>query len=324
DSSFTNANPVLISADMENYDNKAAVNKLKPEPNVHIKPPSNVGRVSRLSISCLYNAIICLVLSDMSEHYFLQVPEEIKKEFAYAIYTVFSLFAVDLRHSALPAMLLKIFSDVENYGYHAASRMHSTIFYQCKNCGYTNKAIMEQEEKPVLRCPQCGSNEFMKTSRGFTTKRLRNIHGKIANKALDLVKYGRVFNKITNEIAEDIKNNPSLKQILLGRFQDYKLQARRDLLAKREWYCIEHYDPTRKWKKRSCNIRPDKLSDVEINDDIYRLKYKALIKQLPNATYAEFLAGLLRKSGWPKSLIKDKIIADITRAMRVKLVAAKY
>lgn len=309
------------SAYAEEYDNKPAVNKLKPEPNVHIKLPSNVGQISRLSISCLYNAIICLVLSDMSEHYFLEAPEDIKKEFAYAIYTVFSLFAVDLRHTVLPATLLKIFSDVENYGYHAASRMHSILFYRCKNI--YNKAIIEQAEKPVLRCPQCGSNEFVKECRGFTTKHLRNIHSKITNKAQDVVKYWPLFNKIMNEIAQDIRNNPGLKQILLERFQHYDLQARKDLLAKREYYSIEHYDPSKKWKKRSCNIRPDKLSDVGINNDIYRSEYKPLIKQAPDATYAEYLTGLLRKSGWPESLIKDKIMADINRAMLIKLAGVK-
>jgi DNA-directed RNA polymerase subunit RPC12/RpoP len=59
-------------------------------------------------------------------------------------------------------LLIKIFSDVTNYGYHAASRMHSTMFYQCKNCGDTDKAPMEVEEKSVLRCIQCGSIEFIK------------------------------------------------------------------------------------------------------------------------------------------------------------------
>jgi hypothetical protein len=97
---------------------------------------------------------------------------------------------------------------------------------------------------------------------------LRNIHGKITNKALDLIKYEQVFNKIIYKIAQDIRNDPELKRILLGRFQCYELQARKDLLAKRECYCIEHYDLSKKWKERSCNI--SKLSDVEINDDIYR------------------------------------------------------
>ena len=41
----------------------------------------------------------------------------------------------------------------------------------------------------------------------------------------------------------------------------------------------------------------------------YIAEYKPLIEQAPNATYVKYLAGLLRKSGWPESLIKDKIIA---------------
>jgi DNA-directed RNA polymerase subunit RPC12/RpoP len=266
----------------------------------------------------------------MSEQYFSSLPkeiEEIQKEFAYAIYTHFSLLAVDLRHTVLPASWFKIFSDVEDYGYRRAVRMNSTVLDQCKNCDEVYEETGQEQEKPILRCSRCGSNEFIKKRRSYTSKHVHNIHSKILKKAEDLIEYWHLLDNFIKKIAHDITNNPELKQVLLRRFQEYELQARKDLLVKREYYCIEHYDPTRKCKKRPCNISENKLACVEINDERYHLQYKPLIEQALNTTTSyekvNLLAkstGLLQKLGWPESLIKDKIVVDIKRAYSLNYV----
>jgi hypothetical protein len=60
-------------------------------------------------------------------------------------------------------------------------------------------------------------------------------------------------------------NNKDIEDIM-KRFREYELLAKRDLLSKRECYFMVHYDPTKKWKKRSCYIPDNLLPYIEIKD----------------------------------------------------------
>ena len=93
-------------------------NYLKDPPwdTIHIRLPEDSGRVSRLSVSMLYSAIVCLVFRDVMWKAPFSV--DISKAITYIIYTYFSLIEDDLRHQRTWLYWMPIFSDVENHGYH--------------------------------------------------------------------------------------------------------------------------------------------------------------------------------------------------------------
>jgi hypothetical protein len=108
----------------------------------------------------------------------------------------------------------------------------------------------------------------------------------------------------------------------LKRFKEYEKLAVKDLLIKKEGYFIVHYDASKKWKKRSCYIPDNALSQVEIVDPRYFSQYIPMIKRLTmlydiKATYEEKfrlftnISNTLKMLGWPQRHLNSKILADM-------------
>ena len=319
--------PIEKTAEYDYRDN----NQLKEDDIImHIKLLDEAGRITKSSISWLYASIVCLVLRDISTA--LSLPQEVEKEYAYAIYTYFSVFEIDLRRRRTWYRWAHISEDVRNHGYHAAASMNRVVFNNlCLNC---NNIKMEKskQSKTGWICPRCASTNVREIKESkLTARHIRNKHksGKISQKAIDFINYQSLFDKLMDcYYSFGINNNPELKEDFLEHFQEYETQVSNDLLAKRETYFIGHYDASKKWKKRWCHIPEGQLSSVEINDDKYFSQYKPLINELyANASKgpddnssgqglllpALFLqAGdILKELGWPEHLIDDKIFADM-------------
>jgi hypothetical protein len=87
-----------------------------------------------------------------------------------------------------------------------------------------------------------------------------------------------------------------------------------------------HYNTSKKWKKRSCYIPPEKVAYIKFNDDRYFLYYEPLIKDFasinnkhPETSRYELLSkasNILQEIGWPQSYIKNKINADVQEAIK--------
>jgi hypothetical protein len=308
-----------IKKTTEGNEDDHKVNKLPETNTIHIKLPKDAGRITKSSVSFLYGAIICLILRDISHNF--PFPEETNKEFAFAIYTVFSIMEIDLRRPRIWPEWFDIFLDAHNHGYNAAASMNPAKTMICKKCSNIKKRIlisMEilEETANELKCPQCGSRESI--NRSLTTKHLRNIQNKVLQRAADLSDYFPLFKKIENIYTNIIKNNTEAKEDFLRRFEEYEIQASKDLLSKRDYYFIGHYDRSKKCKRRWCAITNNlQLANIEIKDARYFSQYKPVINRFVNAKPGKQLevlqksaAVILKELGWPERFIGDKIYAD--------------
>ena len=104
----------------EEQEGETAINKLKPFNTVHTRLRSDTGRITKSSVSCLYAAIICLTLRDICTGY--PLPTEIDKEYAYAIYTTYSILEDDDRYAHPLPKWIKIIQDIDAVRYRKAAR----------------------------------------------------------------------------------------------------------------------------------------------------------------------------------------------------------
>jgi hypothetical protein len=83
--------------------------------------------VSRMSLSLLYGATVCTIMSDKlySPYYAIFEESEIQRKVAYAIYTFFSQLLVDERAKATWLGWSNIIRDYKGFGPGAAAKMHS-------------------------------------------------------------------------------------------------------------------------------------------------------------------------------------------------------
>jgi hypothetical protein len=166
------------------------------------------------------------------------------------------------------------------------------------------------------KCPHCQGTERLHVH--FSTKHLRNIRNKILAKIIDMGEYLPIFEMVKSMYRDAIsKSMEGITQC----FREYESLAEKDLLSKRECYFMVHYDASKKWKKRSCYIPDNVLSQVEIADPRYFSLYRPMIEQLTKlynikAPYEErfhlftTISNILKMLGWPRRYLNDKIIAD--------------
>lgn len=288
---------------------------------IHTQLPMDSGRITKASLTFLYGAIVCFIMRDISNN--LPFPPEIAQNIMMSIYCHYSLVKEkqDSRHYSGWNDLLKIMLDIEDHGYNAAAKMNPLSTTYCKNCSNIRKGdfvIMEAPESEVgeWKCPRCHGSEQLQTY--YSTKHLRNIHGKEWEKIEELVEYLPMF-----ELVKEMYRYANCNDIedVMKRFREYELLAEKDLLSKRECYFMVHYDSSKKWKKRSCYLPNNTLHEVEIKDFRYNSQYKPLIKQLmrlhdSNGPYVEKLrlsahiSDTLKIMGWPQRYLKDKIFVD--------------
>jgi hypothetical protein len=292
-------------------------NKLPPMDTIHISSPRNVGIITKPGVGWLYGAIVCLVLRDMSKN--LPIQNSIIKEFSPFVNMVDNRCGVDCFE------LFELIKNVKDgSGHHAASASTSTSTFLCKECSKNVRKdpsdFVEMEFNAQLqnwKCPRCGGIEGLK-ERALTPKYIRNIQNKVLQKEKDLFSYLRFFEKVRSMYNYVIGKN---KEDFLKRFKEYEKLAVNDLLIKKEGYFIVHYDASKKWKKRSCYIPDNALSQVEIVDPRYFSQYRPMIKQLTmsydiKATYEEKIrlftniSNTLKMLGWPQRHLNNKILAD--------------
>ena len=300
-------------------------NKLPPRETIHRSLPCNAALITKPSVEWLFGAIICLVLRDISKEYW-PIPKSAVREFSMSIFTAFSLFVsmADNRHRVDWSELFDLFKDVKDRsGHHAASAASSTDTTLCKTCSKNVRGnssdFVEMEFSTELQnwiCPRCGGTERMKAR--LTPAYIRKIQDRVIQKREDVLKYLPVFVKVKSMYDYIISKN---KEDFLERFKEYEKLAIKDLLIKKEGYFIVHYDASKKWKKRSCYIPNNALSQVEIVDPRYFSQYRPMIKQLYalydiQAPYEERshlftnISNTLKMLGWPERHLNNKILAD--------------
>lgn len=265
---------------------------------IHVRLPKNSGYIGRISVSMLYAAIVCLILRDTSID--ASLPQDVNRETANTIYTMFSLLEDDLRGPRPWISRLPIFADVKKYGYHGAAALNACPTLKCNKCSNERKEIFVQMEERLeasgsikFVCPKCGGEE--RIMRKLSTRHLRNMHTRAIKKAQDCLTYAPLY-KDLNDFCKFIINNN--KDDFLRRFQKYEVLARKDLLCARTHYFIGHYDKEKKAKRRWCSI-DNQLAEVKIDDYRYSSQYLPSVNEAVDVHFygvTDELPSLLKNS----------------------------
>lgn len=118
-----------------------------PKESKHVPLPDDTGRVTKFSIAWLYYSMICAALSEVIGN--VSFPDETNREYAYAIYTHYSLLETDLKDKLSWYDWFKIGQDIQDgSGYHAAASKTSAMSIACKNC---YKPKEKSSENGVIR-----------------------------------------------------------------------------------------------------------------------------------------------------------------------------
>ncbi|HSF51330.1 MAG TPA: hypothetical protein VLA74_11265, partial [Nitrososphaeraceae archaeon] len=91
---------------------------------------------------------------------------------------------------------------------------------------------------------------------------------------IDVVNSLEKYNEFINRYGKHIKT--VFAEQFFEYFAIYEQSAKKDLLTKKEYYAIGHYDANKKYKKRWCIIK--NLADLEIDDQKYYSEYIPSIK----------------------------------------------
>lgn len=309
----------------------------KPDP-IHLKLPDDAGNIGKASVACLYGAIVCCTLRDLSILLQRSFSKDENQGFAFGIYACFTRLEDDTRHSLSFMDMIKTLADTGKYSRHGAATINAMSTQYCLRCykrGKGKNVLMEKSEgSPTSwRCPKCGSTEPKKLP--LSTKHLRDIEYKMLDKLTIITEsLPLYFQEIIPMYKLSIQNGPNVKQDFLKCFKDYELQASNDSLIKRERWLITHYDPNFKSRRRQCSIPTNKIADIEINDErysIYKFSIVRLVELIPQNIMAdernvdlflraagdkllkmlERLGKILKELGWPERYITDKIIYDL-------------
>ncbi len=310
----------------EPKEKEEVVNRLpvQDEVPVHIRLPDDSGRVTKSSISLLYDAIICHVLSELTR----EIPsnEEISKRWMKGIYSFFNLLNTDTRYRYPQYYwITKILPDIEAQGFHAAAKRNAITTGLCKHCDSSDKRVEMQfiGDSMNMLCPECGGTEDIKWP--LTTKHLKNMYNKMKQKANDFSESYRDLESFLDDYGNLINEDHSLKEDFRRRFKRYENEADRGSFGKYQNYFIGHSVRTgnKVIQKKWCPLTMHGLAHVRINDQRYMV-YKALICKLAEANkegdekrankMALSASKMLKKMEWSPRFIEDKIREDLKEA----------
>ena len=106
-------------------------------------------------------------------------------------------------------------------------------------------------EKVIFKCPKCGKSNRRK--RKFSTQYLKQTYQKKSQEFIDVINSLEDYDEFINRYGKYIKT--VFAEQFLEYFESYEKNAKKDLLTKKEYYVIGHYDSNKKYKKRWCIIK---------------------------------------------------------------------
>lgn len=284
--------------------------------------PKASGIITRSSVSCLYYAIVCFSIRDIFE---TSGKINYQEQYVDSICNMYRLFYISLRNTIPKLKWINIIEDIEEYGYNAASSLNPIYTNICVNCSNIRKKEKElvflleagqNNNEVIFKCPNCGKSDRRK--RNFSSQYLKQAYQKKYQEFVDVVYTNQDYEEFKNRYGKYLKT--VFAEQFLEHFALYEENAKKDLLAKKEYYVIGHYDAIKKYKKRWCIIK--NLADIEIDDQRYYSEYIPLIKGRilyykddPTKVFNDFdfwenLEKILIGIGWPAKYAQDKVHAD--------------
>ena len=280
--------------------------------------PKNSGKITRLSVSSLYCAIVCFSIRDIFE-----TSDKINYQARYvdSICNMYRLCYMNLRNTIPKLKWIDIIEDIEENGYNAASSLNSIYTNICVNCSNIRKKDKElvflleagqNNNEVILKCPNCGKSD---RRRNFSSQYLKQAYQKKYEEFGSIVDSYQDYEEFKNRYGKLLKT--VFAEQFVEHFTLHEENARKDLLTKKEYYVIGHYDVNKKYRKRWCIIK--NLADIEINDQKYYSEYIPLIKNSikyykdnPNKLLADFdiWQKIVTDMGWSVKYARDKVQAD--------------
>ncbi len=290
--------------------------------------PKNAGKITRLSVSSLYGAIVCFSLRDIFE-----TSGKINHQYQHAksICNIFRFFYLSLRNTISKLKWEDIIEDINEYGYNAASSLNSILTNICANCSNVRKKekelvfleeIDQRNNEIIFRCPNCGKSNRRK--RKFSTQYLKQTFQKKSQEFNHFIDSLPDYEEFINRYGKYLKT--VFAEQFLEYFALYEENAKRDLLTTKEYYVIGHYDSNKKHKKRWCIIK--NLADIEIDDQKYYSEYIPSIKRMVQLFYKddpikifhdfslwEKVVKILIDIGWSPKYAQNKVHADCMKVV---------
>ena len=289
--------------------------------------PKDSGKITRLSVSSLYCAIVCFALRDI-----FKSSGIIDHQYQYAksICNISRFFYLSLRNTISKFKWENIIKKIDEHGYNAASSLNSVPTNICANCSNIRKKEKElvfleeidrRNNEIIFKCPKCGESNRRK--RKFSPQYLKQTYQKKSQEFADFIDSLSDYEEFINRYGKH------LKTVFAEQFVEYfalhEENAKNDLLTKKEYYTIGHYDANKKHKKRWCIIK--NLADIEIDDQRYYSEYIPLIKKMvlfykdnPTKIFNDFsfwekVVKILVDIVWPLKYAQDKVHADCMKVV---------
>lgn len=219
---------------------------------MHMPLPENTGIITKFSISWLYGALVCKTLSD----FFQEFPYSQDEGYIRGIYTSFRLHSLYYDERSRRDWLgwIKIYEDVINHGYNAASSL--------------NAVILNSEDKSKRKVA-------VKPS----VKHIRNKQQKIEQLLKDIKNYMPFYFELVENASDIIKNDSNIdKEGNLRNFNINEEMLNEGEFDRYDYYFIKHYDSSKKSKIRWCPISLENLAKVTLMDYRYCL-FEDMIKR---------------------------------------------
>lgn len=281
--------------------------------------------VSRTSIAYRYAAILLTALSKLVDSGMIELSRSID---SFATYNVLSFFTyrIDGRYRRSLGDWGKILDTRIQHGYNAASVLNSlrtaAVCRQCRR----NKGKIIDHMRPRERndgsiewyCLECGGTETLE--RKLTTKNIKKMEGKVAQEIERLKHSISVYKRLQGIFSAELKQRRDLREILKTEFARQEKESHYLSFHRPKAYFIQHFDPSKKWKKRRCslskaNILKIRITDPAYNRDIQLLAY--ILRKNPDKIPSKCIGGVnrcihrLTELGFPEEYATDKFQTDV-------------
>ena len=158
----------------------------------------------------------------------------------------------------------------------------------------------------------------------ITTKNIKKREGRIALEHDLYLKSVPVYLQLKDNFSVTLKQNETLREDLKTEFKRQENKSRKLSFHVPFAYSIQHYDPSKKWKKKRCRIAEDSLliirvTDATYNRDIQLLSY--IIRKSPNVVISKYQKTIdrcierLADLGFPREYAIAKFETDILREL---------
>ena len=290
-------------------------------------PMSDNMHISRASIAWHYAAILFTALSNLASRGVMPPSET---SYSLATYHVFDYFKchVDGRYRRTPLQWAKILDTRIEHGYNAASSMSALPINACRQCYDLKGEITDMRSRKKHDgsiewfCLECGGTESL--VREITAKNIKKREGRIALEHNLYLKSIPVYLQLKENFSVVLEQDEGFRVDLKTNFERQENESRKLSFHIPFAYSIQHYDPSKKGKKRYCSHNTESLLRCRVTDAIYSQNIQLLaymIRKCPDVVTSKHKTNIdrcterLANIGFPKECVFAKFETDLKQVL---------